>query len=388
MIQLQSRLLSETWTLGLLIAGTLAVALQARGVSDPRYNGFCVTNAIIPTNQIVRGGPPRDGIPAINTPRFISVPEASFLEDTDRIISFEHKGIVRAYPTRIMLWHEIVNDRFGEDAFVITYCPLCGTAMVFDAVVSGELTPSTFGVSGLLYQSDVLMYDRETESLWSQLALKSVAGPLVGRTLTWRPSQVLNWGAWKTKYPAGQVLSTNTGYVRNYDFNPYANYEQSQEIWFGVPIYRTDFANKDWIIGLLINERPKAYGLPRLPFDRPVIDIFQGTTLQITYDVRSQQPTVLNLQSGEALPFVMSFWFAWQAFYPDTEVWAPLVLQVDAQRKLTVTGESSKSYLLESSLDLLHWSSVATVTTVSNRAEYVDVQPLNRQRFYRARLKP
>ncbi len=191
------------------VASWVADSAIAAPPSRGAMNGFEVSNAIIPTGEILSGGPGRDGIPSIDRPEFLPPGAASFMLPDDLVVSVSVGERTRAYPLRILVWHEIVNDELGGLAIAVTYCPLCGTAMVFNRQV-GDRTLS-FGVSGLLYQSDVLMYDRQTDSLWSQLAMKSVAGPLVNAALEWLPSEHLTWAAWQAKYPSGEVLSTQTG---------------------------------------------------------------------------------------------------------------------------------------------------------------------------------
>ncbi|MCF7763338.1 MAG: DUF3179 domain-containing protein [Verrucomicrobia bacterium] len=306
----------------------LAVAFAASAAlpihAAPFLNGFDLANSSIPVQQIASGGPPRDGIPAINNPKFLSAAEATFLEDSDLVIGLSRNGVVRAYPLRIMLWHEVANDRLGDEALAVTYCPLCGTAVVFEALVNGQAL--NFGVSGLLFQSDVLMYDRQTESLWSQLLLKAVSGPHVGQPLNIVPSAVLTWAGWKKKFPNTEVLSTQTGFARDYSFNPYSGYEQDQGIWFGVPVNRTDFENKDLVLGVLVGQRAKAYAIKSLEklSDSPQVnDEISGTALRFTYDPITREATVLDRATGEPYPFIRSFWFAWQAFYPETALWKP-----------------------------------------------------------------
>lgn len=368
------------------VAAGLALAPLAPAAGSPRYNGFDVSVALIDTNQIVRGGPPRDGIPALDHPKFIPVKEADFLEDGDLVIAVERGGVSRAYPLRIMLWHEIANDRLGQEAIVVTYCPLCGTSVVFDGNVAGQTL--SFGVSGLLFQSDVLMYDRQTESLWSQLAFKAVTGPMAGTPLRWLPSQILTWAAWKKKHPGGEVLSTETGFARDYTYNPYAGYEQSPGVWFGVPNNRDDYAAKTWVLGLLVDGQAKAYALDELPPRRQVRDYLRGVDLELAYDPESRQPTVLNAQSGEPVPFTLSYWFAWQAFYPDTEIWRPVRLELNRALGLTVKGEPGKSYVIEASSNLATWNELERVTVAEDAASVEPaVEPAPRQ-FYRARLLP
>ncbi|UCH41924.1 MAG: DUF3179 domain-containing protein, partial [Gammaproteobacteria bacterium] len=145
-------------------------------------NGFDLSNSILPQDQILQGGPPRDGIPALSNPKLIKPGNASYLKPGDRVIGISLQGQARAYPIAILNWHEIVNDEINNQRFAVTYCPLCGTAVAFDATVGGK--PTDFGVSGLLYNSDVLLYDRETESLWSQIMSQAISGPRVGTMLT------------------------------------------------------------------------------------------------------------------------------------------------------------------------------------------------------------
>ncbi|MFN2477418.1 MAG: DUF3179 domain-containing protein, partial [Chthoniobacterales bacterium] len=201
----------------LLIFGLVSVASPSRAIS---HNGFDISNATVPRNEILAGGPPRDGIPSIDQPRFIIPGAADYLHEDDLVVSVQLEGTTRAYPLRILVWHEIVNDVIGTRPIAVTYCPLCGTAMVFDRKINGRT--HTFGVSGLLYQSDVLMYDRETESLWSQLAMKAISGSRAGTELRLLAADQQTWRAWRGKHPNGEVLSSQTGYSRDYGQNAYS----------------------------------------------------------------------------------------------------------------------------------------------------------------------
>ena len=287
--------------------------------SGALHNGFDVSNATIPVDRIFSGGPPRDGIPAIDRPHFIEAAEADYLQADDEVISVVIGKETRAYPLRILVWHEIVNDEIGGQPIAITYCPLCGTAMVFSRRV-GERTLD-FGVSGLLYQSDVLMYDRQTESLWTQLGMKSVSGRLAGSELTWLPSQQLTWAAWKDEHPQDKVLSNQTGHLRDYSGAVYAWYEKSPDTMFPVPVTRTEIPEKEWVIGLLVDGVAKAYSVQELEKDREVLDTVNNLALEISYDVDKQQVDVIERATGKAIPIVKVYWFAWQAFYPETELW-------------------------------------------------------------------
>ena len=283
-------------------------------------NGFDLSKASISKKEILSGGPPRDAIPSIDRPKFIDVERVDYLSDDDIVIGLVRGDTARAYPTRILIWHEIVNDVIGGDAVAVTYCPLCGTAMVFGRKINGKMR--TFGVSGLLYRSDVLMYDRESESLWSQLAMEAVSGPAVGTKLTWLPSEHATWKAWREKYPHGEVLSTDTGYVRNYAGEAYASYFASEKTMFPVPHTRKELSNKTWVIGVVVDGKAKAYPVSDLPADKAIEDKVGGKKLVVRYDAGKRYPNITGPE-GEQMPSVMVFWFAWQAFYPKTDLWKP-----------------------------------------------------------------
>lgn len=179
----------------------IGLALATAACAEDTINGFKLTDLRIEREAIKSGGPPRDGIPSIDKPKYIAPAKADFMKDDDIVLSYTHDGSTRAYPLRVLVWHEIVNETINGKPILVTYCPLCGTAMIFDRKVGGKVR--AFGVSGLLYQSDVLMYDREDQSLWSQLSMKAVSGPLSatdkdGKEL---PTVTLFWFAWQAFNP-------------------------------------------------------------------------------------------------------------------------------------------------------------------------------------------
>lgn len=296
------------------------LACLAFDVQAQTKNGFDLSQASINNEEILSGGPLRDGIPSIDRPKFIVAKKVDYLRDDDIVIGLVRGGTARAYPTRILVWHEIVNDVLGDDAVAVTYCPLCGTAMVFSRRAGGKVR--TFGVSGLLYRSDVLMYDRESESLWSQLAMKAVSGSAVGNELTWLPSEHLTWKTWREKYPHGEVLSTDTGYNRNYGGEAYSSYFASDKTMFPVPHTRKELPNKTWVIGVIIDGKAKAYPVNDLPTDNAIKDKVGSKQVVVRYDAEKRYPRITGPE-GEQMPSVMVFWFAWQAFYPKTELWRP-----------------------------------------------------------------
>ena len=170
--------------------------------------GFDFSEHSIPINEIHSGGPAKDGIPALYDPEFITANDAHYLKSSDRVLGLSINGESKAYPLRILNWHELVNDRVGGTDVLVSYCPLCGTGMAFDSNINGERT--LFGVSGKLYNSDVLFYDRKTESLWSQIKMEAVTGPLTGSRLKLLPLVHTTWEAWKKKHPDTKVLSKKT----------------------------------------------------------------------------------------------------------------------------------------------------------------------------------
>lgn len=296
--------------------GTLDGQWARLGVA---YNGFDVSTATIPRDEIQSGGPPRDGIPSIDKPKFVPASAASFLQDNDDIVGLNVGAEPRAYPLRILVWHEIVNDLIGDQAVAVTYCPLCATVMVFEREVAGRKL--SFGVSGLLYNSDVLMYDRETESLWSQLAMKAVSGPLVGTELKWLAGEQMTWKAWRDRHPKTMVLSTNTGFDRAYfSEGPYAPYHQSPEAMFPVPFARQELPKKTLVLGVIAGKQAKAYPLTELSNQGMVTDQIGERTIHIQYNSEIRHAKVTDHKTGETIPSVQVYWFAWQAFYPETLV--------------------------------------------------------------------
>ena len=302
----------------------LAIFLTGYFLHVPGYptatNGFNLTDTLVPATQIYHGGPPRDGIPAIDAPRFLSAEKADFLKPEDRVLGVTYQGISRAYPVRILNYHEIVNDEYQDDAVVITFCPLCGTGMAFHAEIQGRA--HSFGVSGLLYNSDMLLYDRETESLWSQIMKQAISGPLTGKKLQQIPLTHTTWRDWKKRHPHTQVLSTNTGYRRDYSRTPYPGYSTSDEIMFPVNFQAAQYHPKEQVLGVEIDDTYKAYPFSELArLEVPVLhDTLAGQVLEIHFDSVNRTGKVLGKNRNE-IPTVISFWFAWMAFHPESEIY-------------------------------------------------------------------
>ena len=165
------------------------------------------------------GGPPKDGIPPIDEPRFVAANEARFLSDDSVVFGIVQAGEARAYPQLVLVWHEIVNDRFADGSLAVTYCPLTGSAVGFRGTAPGGEAYS-FGTSGDLVNLNVLMYDRQTDSRWPQLLGQAISGPSLGTTLEEVPLEWTTWGRWRGTHPATAVLSTDTGHLRSYGRDP------------------------------------------------------------------------------------------------------------------------------------------------------------------------
>ena len=283
-------------------------------------NGFDLRGSLVPADEIHAGGPPRDGIPALDDPAFVRPGQADFLAPDDRILGVEIGGEARAYPIAILNWHEIVNDEIRGRPIVVTYCPLCGTGVVFDAEVAGRRL--AFGVSGLLYNSDVLLYDRQTESLWSQIKKQAVTGPMKGRRLRALPISHTSWRDWRERHPDTRVLSTDTGYARDYSRDPYGDYASERGLYFPVSARSNRYHPKERVLGLEIGGEAKAYPFAELASSghAEIRDRVGGRPVVIRFDEANQSARAYDDADGEQLPAITSFWFAWYAFHPDTAI--------------------------------------------------------------------
>lgn len=178
---------------------------------------------LVPIDEITSGGPPPDGIPSIDDPRFARPGDVEFLDDDEPVLSLDIDGDVRAYPVQILIWHEIVNDTVGGIPVAVTYCPLCNSALAYDRRVDDRILE--FGTSGSLWNSALVMYDRQTESLWSHFTGQAIAGELTGTELVDFPLATVGWADWREQHPDGIVLTRDTGSDRDYGRNPYPGYD-------------------------------------------------------------------------------------------------------------------------------------------------------------------
>lgn len=299
------------------IPGLLFVALAI----SPFLVGFDLSRHSVPLDEILGGGPPKDGIPALTHPKFVPAGAAAFMSDDDRVLGIVIGKEARAYPLRILNWHEVVNDNVGQRPVAITYCPLTGSGVVYDRRVgNSELV---FGVSGQLYQSNLLLYDRQTESLWSQLKQSAVTGPMMDKRLTALPCVETTWGRWRKLHPDTLVLSTDTGFSRDYQHDPYASYEESEMVMF--PVSRKDqrLMPKEPVLGVTLKGESEAFPLRALEAAKAPVKVrLGGSEVSITYDAASQ--TAETTVAGKLIATFEGYWFAWAQFYPETKLWRTL----------------------------------------------------------------
>lgn len=204
--------------------GNPALADQRPPAGAAREFRTDFSRTIISYDEVLSGGPPKDGIPAIDAPQFVRVDEADeWLEAVEPIVRVQVGDDARAYPLQMLTWHEIVNDTVGDLPLTITFCPLCNTAIVFERTVDGQVLD--FGTTGRLRFSNLIMYDRQTETWWQQATGEALAGELTGAQLAFYPGEIIAWEDFQASHPDGQVLSRETGYNRNYGRNPYLGYD-------------------------------------------------------------------------------------------------------------------------------------------------------------------
>lgn len=288
-------------------------------------NNIEITDGVkhnIPLNEIVSGGVAQDGIPSIDAPKFVSTMGAPlFLDDDDLGIVIDMRGVQRFYPYKILVWHEIVNDTIAGQRVLVTFCPLCMSGVVFDPMVGSDR--AEFGVSGKLWNSNLMMYDRETNSLWSQVLGEAIVGEATGATLSILSFDILKFGAFKKAFPHGEVLSTDTGHERVYGLNPYGEYYTQKKLLFPISHEDKRLVAKEIILGIVIDDKSKAYYPPAVKKKGRVTDIFASTTIVAQYDKELEVVRLFEEIDGtlERLNPITTFWFTWAAVHPETELY-------------------------------------------------------------------
>lgn len=326
-----------------------------------------------PYSAIVSGGPPKDGIPALTNPSFVAASEVSYLNEDDMVLGVVINGDARAYPHNIGWWHEIVNDKVGGYPISVTFCPLTGTGLVFDALdESGQ--QFELGVSGLLFNTNLIMYDRrDRTTLYPQIAHKAVEGPRKGETLKLMPVVETTWSTWKELHPNTEVVAEGTYSLSRYTQYPYGDYRTNDNFFLfalttapkdNLNPYSTFFGTKDRILGVRLNGEPKAYPLETMGEQEVINDQVGGIDIVVAWDreyylaipyAREVEGQILSfdIESDSGIPFSLrdretgtlwdinglgvdgplagkkltqvpahnSMWFAWVTFWQNTDVW-------------------------------------------------------------------
>ncbi len=334
-------------------------ALLYRSI-DPAFAVFLKPSApsTIRRDEIVWGGVKKDGIPALTLPVLVPAEQADYLDDENLVFGLSLNGAARAWPMKILSWHEMVNDTVGGEAVSLAYCTLCGAAVAYKTTTGGQIF--TFGSSGLLYRSNKLMYDHQTNTLWSSLTGRPVFGQLVRENITLErlPVVTSTWGEWRKRHPDTLVLSVATGFDRPYkgDHGAYRAYFLSGRTMFPVPWQDTRLSAKNRIFGMIIDGVQKAWPLKWLRGKRLLNDrIGSRPVLLLTgphgHSVRAYErggvhfseiisnseiidsegniwlvrEETLQRKSGSQslarLPGHIAFWFGWYAFFPETQLW-------------------------------------------------------------------
>ena len=344
------------------------------GAEDEFATDF--TRHSVSYEEIFSGGPPKDGIPSIDEPRFVGVAEAGeWLEPREPVIRLRRGGEARAYPLQVITWHEIVNDRVGGRPVTVTFCPLCNTAVAFEGEMDGR--ELDFGTTGRLRFSNLIMYDRQTESWWQQATGEAIAGELTGSRLKSLPASIVSWEAFRSAHPNGEVLSYDTGHNRSYGENPYAGYDdiESSPFLYDGPQTPGELPPMARVI-TVDAEKPVAYPYMILQDSPAVNDTVDGEPVAAlwqegtasaldessidagrdvgsagvfsrnldgrTLTFRSEGDTILDEETGsewnvlgeavagelegsqmEPIVSIDHFWFSWAAFRPETRVYEP-----------------------------------------------------------------
>ena len=354
-----------------LLVGVLCSTMLLQGCEDEPFSSGNSSSSgsknqeswTIPLDEVFDGGPGKDGIPALTEPESIPAGDADYLSDEDLVLGFVVGNEARAYPHHILDWHEIINDHVTGANISVTYCPLTGTGIGWNREVNGTVT--TFGVSGLLYNSNLIPYDRSTNSNWSQIRLDCVNGELKGTDVETFPLVETTWKTWKEMYPSTRVVSTNTGYNRSYGRYPYGGYRTEHDLLI-FPVSNMDdrLPTKERVHGILFQGSVRIYTFKDFDDGVTVIndnlqggnvvvmgnnkdnfivsflnDPGDGTTLSFS-PLEDRYPIVMTDEEGNMwdvfgravtgprtgsqlrpISSFMGYWFSFATFYPDLSIY-------------------------------------------------------------------
>lgn len=318
---------------------------------------------LIPVSEVVDAGPGADGIPSLDDPAYTPPGEAKYLTNNDLVIGFTYDGKAFAHPHKLLDWHEIVNGEIDTFHFSVIYCPLTGTGTGWNRGRPENELSNKLGVSGWLYNSNILPYDRLTGTIWSQMLFKAVAGEEIGRKAEAFDMLETTWGTWKKMFPQTQVLSDETGFNRNYQRYPYDSYREDSYLIFPISNDDTRLERKERVLGILIDGKAKAYSIERFGSSISIVhDKFNGEDIVIAGSreenfitalinsgpdgapleftpLQNRYPVIMIDNEGtmydvfgkalagpgegnhlKSVTRFMGYWFAWAAFYPEIEL--------------------------------------------------------------------
>ena len=267
----------------------------------------------VPFDSLMQACPARDCIPSIDEPGFVPAGEVEYLRADDLVLTLTHNGVTRAYPTRILDHHEIVNDMFGPDPVAITYCPLCVSGLAFDRRQNGQVLD--FGVSALLHNSDLVMYDRQTESLWQQITGEAFAGKSRGGQLRTLPLSMVTWDEWHQKYPDSEVLTVDGIQTDRYQKDAYTDYAESERLYMPVSATDARLHPKRVIYGMEVGERALAVDAEYLAEEGNWSNEYEGQKLILSLKTGGEVEASLD---GKPITIHRMYWFAWYTFHPNT----------------------------------------------------------------------
>ena len=344
------------------VAVAAFIAMACSGDDDVTTTLACLD---FDEDQLFAGGPGRDGIPALDLPRFVAAADAGFMRESDRVLGVEINGVARAYPLIVLWWHEIVNDTLGDRNIVVSYCPLTGSGLAFDAFIDGAF--KVFGVSGLLFENNLVMFDRQTNSLWNQLLMGSQCGPEAGELLSRVPVVETTWKQWLAAHPETTVLSLDTGHDRPYGAYPYGDYNilDNGNTLYPSSNFSDERPPKELVLGIREGNTTVAYPFGALADKGDAVavnDQVGGRSVLVTYLFSEATARAFDRQvGGQTLTFSIAqqatititdaetgstwdwrgvaidgplqgerltplkdawtlFWFAWSVFYPETRI--------------------------------------------------------------------
>lgn len=294
----------------------LSIALVSCSGWSIEINGFNTSSGVISAETIIRTGPVDSPIQVLESVQTQPISETDWLL-ADFVIGIKLGDEARAYPLAIMMWHQIVNDELGENPVLVTFCRICGTGLVFDRFVDDQ--PLVFGMSGLIYEGDILLYDKQTNSLWSRFLDEAVSGPLQGQLIFDLPYEITTVGEWQKSHPESTIVSRDTGFDIDYSITPTGVSSEGESIFAALPSelrYHVDMP----VLGISQNGVAKAYPAAEvLARGGKVIDEFEGVRLVIEYSVTDQ---VFHHQANASLQIVQTNWADWISLYPKTAAFA------------------------------------------------------------------